>query len=186
MLSFDDLPFALQQLIWKFAYFGVIQRRPMLDVLVCCETRRCIPPIFLKDRLPWHTMPTHSWYDISPLNPFKRGNPYVPTNNLNLLAPAFSNVFRYAMIHMLPQQGCRSLGTYHGHLVTKVRRYCNRPIYGWNQLALDLLGFYPGLEREDIYNPTTPWEKHIIHRFTSAIPQVRLVSPLHVLPLRLV
>ena len=169
MSFFEEMPYDLQIVVWSFAFFGKVLTRPIHDIEICCHLQERIPPIFLKDRIPWNTQPARSWQDIGPMNPFKKGNQYIPLGNLNINAPIFSQVFQYAIFHLLPQVSCRQLATYRGHLHNKVRRYCNKPVYSWNELACNLFMAYPGLEDPEMYNPITPWEKSLVRDFTEGI-----------------
>ena len=180
---FKETPFVLQQLIWDFAYNCNIKCSPWCDLMSILEIRRCIPQLFLIDRIPLKEMgPDKKCLNVCPLNPFKKGNPYFPAAGLCLKTIMWSDVICHA-VDLLSYQGIRQLGTYRGHLHNKIRRMWRSPIYFWNTLCVSFFMRYPGLGLIQNYLVEENWQIKLIQEFTDSILSAQLISPMLVFSL---
>ena len=87
-----ELCTALWYLIWDFGWAFRPKTTPLGDLARVLDIQRSIPPCFLRDRVPpsaWMVTPkacANQLYQLFPLNPFKKGNPYRPFGSVD---PAF-------------------------------------------------------------------------------------------------
>ena len=172
---FDEIPCVLKQLIWDFAYNCDIKRSPWGDLTSILEIRRCIPQLFLIDRIPLKEMgPEKKCLNVCPLNPFKKGNPYFPAAGLCLKTIMWSDV----ICHAIDLLNVRKVGTYRGHLHNKIRRMWGSPLYYWNSLCVNFFMRYPGIGNPDNYTITEKWQALLVQQFTDSLLSAQLISPL--------
>ena len=170
-MSFSKLPHDLEKLIVLFAY-GVCPKKHLLkDVRICAEHQRCIPPQFLEDR--FRTRRT-SPMSISPLNPFKRGNPYFPTEGLDRLWAPWSDLIPFA-IGRLSFKGCREMQTYKGHMVRRLKNFMVSPIETWNFYCGSFFS-RPGLDNVENYSPIPEGYVDFIEIFVQLLQESKFVE----------
>jgi len=182
MTSFQHLPFVLKRIIWRFAYPGDINHDPLRDIWCVLEHHRCVPAFFMTDRIPWRGCKHMQLYDVWPLNPFKKGNPYLPTTVVEARAIVFADTIVYCLEQLTPE-AYRSMGTYRGHMRNKMFKFTRNAIFKWNTLCTELFMRYPGIEKIENYKPGLPWVSDLLNQFTEAVGQSLLVTPLAVVML---
>ena len=86
-----DAPRCIVNLVWGFLWPSWPQdTHPLDDLNYVADVQACVPPCFLRDRLPTldsEFKPGHlglnRLYQLFPPNPFRRGNPYLPMRFLH-------------------------------------------------------------------------------------------------------
>ena len=130
-------------LIWEFGWDFRPKEHPFVDVERVRDIQRSIPACFLRDRVPprgWLVPPSvaiNQLYQLFPLNPFRRGNPYRPFGTVD---PDFF-IWSYLpslLIAMLTKPAIRQLVTYRGILERRLVRHYNRRILQWNKSLEEL------------------------------------------------
>ena len=152
---------ALWYLVWEFAWDVRPKKHPFEDLARVADIQVCIPPSFLRDRVPpkdWIVPPRTShnqFYQLFPLNPFKFGNPYRPFETVD---PEFQ-IWSYLpslVVNMLTTLGIRELVTYRAILERRLIRHYNRPVLQWNKSLEEI--FLPLSDLKPEHFRTDLWE----------------------------
>ena len=128
---------------WDFAWGLRPKKHPLADLERVLDIQRSIPPSFLRDRVPpaaWMVTPktcANQLYQLFPVNPFKRGNPYRPFETVD------PNYFIWSylptlVLSMLTTPAIRELVTYRAVLERRLVRHYNRPVLQWNKSLEEL------------------------------------------------
>ena len=137
-----ELCTALWYVIWDFGWGLRTKQHPLEDLERVGDIQRSIPAAFLRDRVPpreW-LIPNpvqpqcckNQLYQLFPLNPFKKGNPYRPFESVD---PEFF-IWSYLpslVVNMLTVPAIRELVAYRAILERRLIRHYNRPILQWNK-----------------------------------------------------
>ena len=168
----ENIPNDLWVLVWAFAWNHRPNKPPLEDLLGVLDIQQSIPAMFLRDRVPpreWvvsHKANVNQLYQLFPLNPFKKGNPYRPFGTVDPDFPIWSNL-PSLVINMIQKAGVRELVTYRGVLERRLTRHYNRPLLGWNksfqELFLPISRLDPKFYRNDL------WKVPFTSRFLSEL-----------------
>ena len=154
------MPVDLWRLVWGFAWNFRPKINPLDDLARVLDIQKCVPSMFLRDRVPpksWvvcQKAATNQLYQLFPLNPFKKGNPYLP---LETVDPKFHlwSFLPSLILNMLTKPGVRKMATYRGVLERRLLRHYNRPLLQWNkslqELFLPLSHLAPEFFRDDLW-----------------------------------
>ena len=144
----------LLNVTWEFAWGLRPKQHPFDDLERVADIQRSIPPSFLRDRVPpvqWMCTPKacqNQLYQLFPLNPFKRGNPYRPFESVD---PKFF-IWSYLpslVVSMLTTPAIHQLVTYRAVLERRLIRHYGRPVLQWNKSLEDLFLPLSDLTSED-------------------------------------
>ena len=133
-----NIPDDLLRIVWDFAWNFRPSITPLEDLARVLDIQLCVPSMFLRDRVPpksWivsQKAATNQLYQLFPLNPFKKGNPYRPFESVD---PEFF-IWSYLpslVVNMLTVPAIRELVTYRAILERRLIRHYNRPILQWNK-----------------------------------------------------
>ena len=139
----ENIPDDLLVLVWEFAWNFRPKKPPLEDLRSVLDIQRCIPAMFLRDRVPpreWvvsRKACVNQLYQLFPLNPFRKGNPYRPFETVD---PDFF-IWSYLpslLISMLTKPAISQLVTYRGILERRLVRHYNRRILNWNKSLEEL------------------------------------------------
>ena len=139
---FEKLPTELLHIIWNYAYNWRLERDPWKDVLLVLDIQESIPACFLRDRMPLKRMNydrAHLW-QVCPLNPFKKGYPYLPSESVNQNCPCPWSQLAGELFYCLSKSGVRDLKTYRRVIQRKYNQHLNRSVFEWNTSFQDLFG----------------------------------------------
>ena len=148
-------------LVWDFAWGIRPKKHPFDDLDRVCDIQRSIPACLLRDRVPpkkWCVPPKccmNQLYQLFPLNPFRRGNPYRPFETVD---PDFF-IWSYLpslVVNMLTTPGIHELVTYRAVLERRLIRHYNRPILQWNKSLEEI--FLPLSDLEEKYFRDDLWK----------------------------
>ena len=140
---FEKLPTDLLHIIWYYAYKWRLNCDPWKDVLLVLDIQQSIPSVFLRDRLPTKDMygetERHIW-QIYPLSPFKKNNPYLPSTMVEQHVPMPWSHLPGEIFNLLTNHGVHNLKTYRRVLHRKYNQHINRSVFEWNDSFRDLFG----------------------------------------------
>ena len=133
------LPTDLLKLIWHITY-GVPPTtqnfNPSSDILRVLDIQMSIPTCLLRDRLPTSKFENQerqlflAW-QLFPPNPFKKGNPYIPSCCVTSKLSPWSQLGS-EMCRLLSKEGIRKLRTYPAVIRRKYNKHINRTVFQWN------------------------------------------------------
>ena len=171
----ENIPDDLLLLVWEFAWNFRPEKPPLEDLLSVLDIQRCIPALFLRDRVPpkeWvvcRKACVNQLYQLFPPNPFKKGNPYQPFGTVDPNFWIWSNL-PSLVVNMITKPGIRELVTYRGVLERRLNRHYNRPILGWNksfqELFLPISRLDPKFYRDDLWK--VPFTSRFLSELTGA------------------
>ena len=139
-------PTDLLKIIWVYAYDFYPASDPWRDVLLVLDIQHSIPECLLRDRLPLMkfcqhpqspVLVNHAW-QLYPPNPFKIGNPYLPSASVMQMNPTPWSQIGGEVLRLLSKQGLQKLRTYRAVIHRKYNQHLNRNVLQWNQSFEDL------------------------------------------------
>ena len=154
------LPTDLLKMIWHFTYNvhpPSSKLDPWRDLLQVLDIQLSIPACLLRDRMPSTQFQTEEGklfqvFQLFPPNPYRKGNPYLPTSCVTHLWSPWSQVGQ-EIFRLLSKEGIHKLRTYSAVLRRKYNKHINRPIFQWNDSLRELFG-NPELHKPENYNLT--------------------------------
>ena len=152
------VPDALWHIVWGFLWKNWDRSDdPLHDVEVMADIQRSIPPCFLRDRVKplldlgdREKYGSASQYQLYPLSPYRTGNPYFPTQQIDRRA-MFWSLFPSELMMRLSREGFRTLKTYPVHASRRLTAHYNRPVEGWNTSLVELF-FDMARLKPELYN----------------------------------
>ena len=194
-----NMPHDLLCLIWDFTYNVPGDTSPLKDLETQFEIQRSIPPCFLMSQLPkpeWKTCEDpnylcgpcmcnrnithlcedclHKMDSILIPSPFKRGNPYYPSNGIDKKFQKFSPAIE-SFMECLSHSACRKHHLYKGCALRRVRKMIKASVLEWNH-------YYGSLFAKDfLTNPANffleayPWSRELVTEFCRQLRQARFV-----------
>ena len=140
-----DGPRCVMCLVWGFLWpLCPKDTHPLDDLNYVADVQACVPPCFLRDRLP--TLDSElkpgglglaRLYQLFPPNPFRRGNPYLPMSFLHPSSLPWS-MLPTELLRCVTKAGYRELKTYRAHAERRLCQHYNRPITNWNTSYIEL------------------------------------------------
>ena len=140
---FQNLPTELLHIIWMYGYNWRLHCDPWKDIMLVLDIQESIPSCFLRDRLPLkrhlaEAYEHNSILQVYPLNPFKNGNPYLPSSSVDQRVPMPWSHLPGEIFRLLSKHGVHSLKTYRRVLHRRYTQHLNRNVFQWNDSFQDL------------------------------------------------
>ena len=190
-MNMDMLPIALFDVICEYAYNCPCEKDMFLDIEYQWMVQKNIPALFFTPCVP--TLPlfqreryislyvarrNHSHYvELFTYNPFRKGNPYFPTNAIHQHAKMWSSV-PLDMCSLLRNNVVRKARKYKGSLAKNLRQFLNTNqcwLESWNQALLTIFShdFWYDVHS---YTPYSPLEDQLIKDWVADLRGARFGS----------
>jgi len=177
-------PTELLHLIWMFAYNFRLVNDPWRDVLLVLDIQKSIPECFLRDRLPvkWFCRAPHSpvvvnhVWQLYPPNPFKLGNPYLPSGAIVQNAPSPWSQVGGELLRLLSKQGLHKLRTYRRVVQRKYNQHINRSVYDWNKSFRDLFANVEWCRVDNYSLESCQWAWEFKHTVLDQLSHARFLT----------
>ena len=177
-------PSDLLKIIWVYAYDFCPKSDPWRDVLLVLDIQQSIPECLLRDRLPlkkFCTLPrcpiwvNHAW-QLYPPNPFKQGNPYLPSACICQMNPTPWSQIGGELLRLLDKRGIRNLRTYRAVIHRKYTQHLNRNVLEWNQSFDDLFSNVELCRVENYYLHDCRWAWEFKHTVLGQLSRARFLT----------
>ena len=176
----STFPKDIIRLVWEFAYMKAFMSEPLRDLAYIASVQRSVPPMIFEERLALNEEIGRQWLlsdetlyrSAFSLNPFIRGNPYLPTDML-----AIQNLFNRnleVLTGMFSRHLVRHLRTYRGIIY----RYVNKTLLTmsqWNALFLRFLR-HPSVRNPENYMCLSPIERHFVKLWCAQLEDASTVD----------
>lgn len=170
-MFFRTIPRDLQELIVKFAYGARISKPLQEDLEMVIEHQQAIPEHFLEDRFKPHR---YQPFPLWPMNPFKKGNPYFPTDCLDRFYSPWTPFVCFAICH-ISKDGARNMRSYQGHIRNQCRQFMKSSVPMWNHFCLSLFS-REGLLLSENYELEDPYLADFLDLFIQQVLGAKFVS----------